>query len=70
MFDLRQSDRAGVLSFTSRARARGMPGTVHALGASVTAMRSEGWRLRLGYAGMEVDGEPVHAVAARLRVRF
>ncbi len=70
VFDLRQSDRAGVLSFTSRARARGMPGTVHALGASVTAMRSEGWRLRLGYAGMEVEGEPVHAVAARLRVRF
>ncbi len=70
VFDLYQSDRAGVLSFTSRARAQGMPGTVHALGASVTAMRSEGWRLRLGYAGMEVDGEPVHAVAARLQVRF
>ena len=70
VFDLHQSDRAGVLSFTSRARARGMPGTVHAFGASVTAMRSEGWRLRLGYAGMQVDGEPVHAVAARLRVRF
>ena len=70
VFDLHQSDRAGVLSFTSRARARGLPGTVHALGASVTAMRSEGWRLRLGYAGMQVDGEPVHAVAARLRVRF
>ena len=70
VFDLRQSDRAGVLSFTSRARARGMPGTVHALGASVTAMRSEGWRLRLGYAGMQVDGEPVHAVGARLQVRF
>ena len=70
VFDLHQSDRAGVLSFTSRARAQGLPGTVHALGASVTAMRSEGWRLRLGYAGMQVDGEPVHAVAARLRVRF
>ena len=70
VFDLHQSDRAGVLSFTSRARAQGLPGTVHALGASVTAMRSEGWRLRLGYAGMEVDGEPVHAVAARLQVRF
>ena len=70
VFDLRQSDRSGVLSFTSRARARGLPGTVHALGASVTAMRSEGWRLRLGYAGMEVDGEPVHAVGARLQVRF
>ena len=68
--DLRQSDRAGVLSFTSRAGTLGMPRTVHSIGASVSAMRSEAWRLRVGYAGMMVDGETDHAVLARLQVGF
>ena len=68
--DVRQSDRAGVLSFTSAARAQGMPRTVHSIGAGVSAKRSDAWGLRVGYAGMVVDGEPDHAVLARLRVRF
>ena len=65
-----QSDKAGVLSFSSRARARGLPRMVHSLGASVTAMQSDTWRLRVGYAGMVVDGEPIQAALARLHVRF
>ena len=68
--DVRQSDKAGVLSFTSRARVQGMPRTVHSIGASLTAMRSDAWRLRMGYAGMVVDGEPVHAAVAAFKVRF
>ena len=70
MLDVRQSDKAGVLSFSSQARARALPHTVHSFGASVTAMRSDSWRLRMGYAGMVVDDEPIHAAVARLSVPF
>ena len=68
--DVAQSDRAGVLSFASRARVAGLPRTVHGFGASLAVKRSDTWRFRAGYAGMVVDGEPVHAVVAGLRVRF
>ena len=68
--DVPQSDRAGVLSFASRARVRGLPRTVHGFGASLTVKRSDTWRFRAGYAGMMVDGEPVHVAAAGLKVRF
>ena len=68
--DVSQRDRAGVLSLTSRARVSGLPGTVHGLGATVDAVRSEGWRLQLGVAGMRADGESDRAVLARLHVRF
>ena len=68
--DVPQSDRAGVLSFASRARVAGLPRTVHGFGASLAVKRSDTWRFRAGYAGMVVDGEPVHAVVAGLKVRF
>ena len=65
-----QRDRAGVLSLTSRARTPGLPRTIHGLGATVDAVRSENWRLRLGVAGMRADGESDQTVLARLHVRF
>ena len=65
-----QSDRVGVLSFTSRARVRGLPRTVHHFGAGLIAKRSDTWRFQAGYAGMVVDGEPVHAAVAGLKVHF
>ena len=68
--DVRQSDRSGVLSFTSRARVQELPRTVHAVGASLTAKRSDRLRFRAGYAGMMVEGEPVHGAVAGLSVRF
>ena len=68
--DLRQSDRAGVLGFSSEVRVRALPRTVHSFGASLSAIQSDSWRLRLGYVGLVVDGEPVHAAVARLHVRF
>ena len=68
--DVHQSDAAGVLAFSSEARARALPRTVHSFGASLSAMRSGAWGLRLGYVGMVVDGEPLRAAVARLRVRF
>ena len=65
-----QSDRAGVLSFTSRARVRGLPRTVHHFGAGLVAKGSDTWSFQAGYAGMEVDGETIHAAVAGLEVRF
>ena len=68
--DVRQSDHGGVLSFASRAVVKGLPRTVHGIGASLVAARSDAWNFRMGYAGMVVDGEPVHAAVARLMIRF
>ena len=68
--DVMQSDRAGVLSLSSRARVSGLPRTVHGLGATVDAVRSENWRLQFGVAGILADGESDQAVLARLHVRF
>ena len=67
---VRQSDHEGVLSFASRAAVKGLPRTVHGIGASLVAARSDAWNFRMGYAGMVVDGEPVHAAVARLVIRF
>ena len=68
--NVRQSDHEGVLSFASRAVVKGLPRTVHGIGASLAAARSDAWSFRVGYAGMVVDGEPVHAAVARFRMRF
>ena len=68
--DVRQTDHEGVLSFASRAVVKGLPRTVHGIGASVVAARSDAWNFRMGYAGMVVDGEPVHAAVGRLMIRF
>ncbi len=67
---VRQSDHEGVSSFASRAAVEGLPRTVHGVGASLVAARSDAWNFRVGYAGMVVDGEPVHAAVARLMIRF
>ncbi len=68
--DVAQHDRAGVLSLTSSARVSGLPRTVHGFDATVQAMRSQTWRVQLGFAGMQSDGEYDQAVFARLHKRF
>ena len=67
---MRQSDKAGVLSFASRGQMADLPRRVHGLATTVTAAGSGDWRLRLGYAGMEVDGDVEHGAGLRLQVRF
>ena len=67
---LRQSDRAGVLSFSTPAREEALPQTVHALGTSVSIAKAETWKLRGGYLAMMADGELVHAAVARFKLRF
>ncbi len=67
---MRQSDKAGVLSFASRGVMADLPRRVHGLAAAATVAGSGDWRLRLGYAGMEVDGDVEHGAGLRLQARF
>ena len=67
---LRQSDKAGVLSFSTPASVEALPQTVHALGTSVSIAKAETWKLRGGYLAMMADGELVHAAVARFKLRF
>ena len=67
---VRQADRAGVLRFSTPATAQGLPRTIHAAGAAVNLARAGDWTLRGGYTALVVDGESVHAAAARFRLRF
>ena len=67
---MRQSDKAGVLSFASRGAMADLPRRVHGLAAAATVAGSGDWRLRLGYAGMEVDGDVEHGAGLRLQARF
>lgn len=70
-FAMRHADRVGALEFSTSARAGQMPQTVYGFGAGVNLRGSnEGWRLRVGYAGMIADGEPVHGVMVGFRVKF
>ena len=69
-FDLRQSDRLGVLDFKSRVLARRMPRTVHSLNAGINMKQSDQLRMRIGYTGLLVDDDPVHAVTAQMQLRF
>ena len=65
-----QHDRAGVLSLSSAGRVSGLPSTVHGFNATVDALGSRAWRVQLGLAGMESDGDYDQAVYARLHMRF
>ncbi len=68
--NMQQSDRLGALDFASQAEVRELPGRVNLFGASVLVKRSDQSNFRIGYAGMEIDGEYQHAVMARYRYQF
>ena len=70
-FAMHHADRVGALEFSTPARAAQMPQTVYGFGAGVNLGGwDQGWRLRVGYAGMIADGEPVHGVMVGFRVKF
>ena len=69
-FTLQQSARKRLLSFSSEVRADEMPRAVLAVGVSVDAVAFGQWRVRVGYAGMLVDGKPEHGVGAGLQIHF
>ena len=68
---LRQSDKTGVLSFENATVLQGVPKSLNVLGFG-TDVKPSGSRgaWRLGYAGMEVDGEYQHAAVAAYQMRF
>ena len=68
--DVAQHDRAGVLSLSSAAEVSGLPRTVHGFNATVDALSSKAWRMQLGLAGMESDGDYSQTVYARVHIRF
>ena len=68
---LRQSDKVGALSFETATVLQGIPKSLNVLGIGTDVKPSDSrgvWRL--GYAGMEVDGEYQHAAVAAYRMRF
>ncbi len=67
---LQQSDRLGALDFASQANVRELPGRVNMLGASALVKYSDSAKFRIGYVGMEIDGEYQHAVMTRFRYQF
>ena len=67
---VRQADRAGVLSFSTPAKAQELPQTMHAFGAGVSIAKAEDWKLRGGYLAMMADGQLIHAAIARFKLRF
>ena len=68
---LRQSDKVGALSFENSTVLQGIPKSLNVVGIGTDVKPSDSrgvWRL--GYAGMEVDGEYQHAAVAAYRMRF
>ena len=68
---LRQSDKVGALSFENATVLQGIPKSLNVVGIGTDVKPSDTrgvWRL--GYAGMEVDGEYQHAAVAAYRMRF
>ena len=69
---LRQMDRLGALSFNSGASVQSMPKVVNAVsfGTSVKKSKSSQSEWKIGYAGLEADGEYYHAAVAAYQLRF
>ena len=69
---IRQSDRAGVLSFEKSTVLQGVPESLNMLsfGADIKPMDRRRGVFRVGYAGMEADGDYEHAAVAAYRLRF
>ena len=69
-YELKQSDRLGILSTSSRARLPDAPETVFGFGAGLEATGVGGMRMRFGYAGAIMDGKVVHAVGGVMKYEF
>ena len=68
---LHQSDKVGALKFENATVLQGVPKSLNVVGIGTDVKPSDSrgvWRL--GYAGMEVDGEYQHAAVAAYRMRF
>ena len=69
---LRQSDKAGALSFNTNAGLRSMPDVVNSMsfGTKVKSSTNDQAEWKFGFAGLEADGEEYYAAMAAYQVRF
>ena len=69
---LRQSDKAGALSFNSNAGLRSMPDVVNSMsfGAKVKSSTNDQAEWKFGFAGLEADGEEYYAAMAAYQLKF
>ena len=69
---LRQSDKAGALSFNTNAGLRSMPEVVNSMsfGATVKSSANDQAEWKFGFAGLEADGEEYYAAMAAYQLRF
>ena len=68
---LRQSDKVGVFTFENPTVLQGVPKSLNVVGIGTDVKPSDSRGMwRMGYAGMEVDGEYQHAAVAAYRMRF
>ena len=69
---LDQSDRLGVMDFSSSAGVRPMPEVINALGfgAKIKSSKSDRAEWKFGFAGFEADGEYHHATMVGYKIRF
>ena len=69
---LRQSDKAGALSFNTNAGLRSMPDVVNSMsfGATVKSSANDQAEWKFGFAGLEADGEEYYAAMAAYQLRF
>ena len=69
---LRQSDKAGALSFNTNAGLRSMPDVVNSMsfGAKVKSSTNDQAEWKFGFAGLEADGEEYYAAMAAYQLRF
>ena len=69
---LRQSDKAGALSFNTNAGLRSMPEVVNSMsfGAKVKSSTNDQAEWKFGFAGLEADGEEYYAAMAAYQLRF
>ena len=69
---LRQSDKAGALSFNTNAGLRSMPDVVNSMsfGAKVKSSTNDQAEWKFGFAGLEADGEEYYAAMAAYQLKF
>ena len=69
---LRQSDKAGALSFNTNAGLRSMPDVVNSMGfgAKVKSSANDQGEWKFGFAGLEADGEEYYAAMAAYQLKF
>ena len=70
VYNLSQSDHAGVLDFQTSSLAHQLPNQIHSFTAGVNIKKSDDFGVRLGFSRVIVDNNPVNVAVAQLGMRF